>query len=64
MSIIPLHIQRRFEQRWAARFGSPAIPARTREHRIGGRYHPTPTRGKAKEKPAGLTADLKSASTV
>ena len=22
MSIIPLHIQRRFEQRWAARFGS------------------------------------------
>jgi hypothetical protein len=27
MSIIPLHLQRRFEQRWAARFGSPAIPA-------------------------------------
>ncbi len=27
MSIIPLHIQRRFEQRWAARFGSLAIPA-------------------------------------
>jgi hypothetical protein len=27
MSIIPLHVQRRFEQRWAARFGSPVIPA-------------------------------------
>ena len=23
MSIVPLHLQRRFEQRWAARFGSP-----------------------------------------
>jgi hypothetical protein len=27
MTIIPLHLQRRFEQRWAARFGSLAIPA-------------------------------------
>jgi hypothetical protein len=27
MRIVPLHIQRRFEQRWAARFGSLAIPA-------------------------------------
>jgi hypothetical protein len=27
VSIIPLHLQRRFEQRWAARFGSLAIPA-------------------------------------
>jgi hypothetical protein len=27
MSIIPLHLQRRFEQRWAARFGSLVIPA-------------------------------------
>jgi hypothetical protein len=26
MSIIPLHLQRRFEQRWAARFGSLVIP--------------------------------------
>jgi hypothetical protein len=26
MSIIPLHVQRRFEQRWASRFGSLAIP--------------------------------------
>ena len=27
MSIIPLHLQRRFEQRWAARFGSQVISA-------------------------------------
>jgi hypothetical protein len=27
MSIIPLHIQRRFEQRWAARFGSLLVAA-------------------------------------
>jgi hypothetical protein len=26
MSIIPLHVQRRFEQRWATRFGSLVIP--------------------------------------
>jgi len=26
MGIIPLHLQRRFEQRWAARFGSLVIP--------------------------------------
>jgi hypothetical protein len=34
MSIIPLHLQRRFEQRWAARFGSLVIAARTKERRI------------------------------
>jgi hypothetical protein len=27
MSIIPLHLQRRFDERWAARFGSLVIPA-------------------------------------
>jgi len=27
MGIIPLHIERRFEQRWAARFGSLVIQA-------------------------------------
>ena len=31
MSIIPLHLQRRCEQRWAARFGSLAIPAAERK---------------------------------
>ena len=27
MSIIPLHLQRRFDERWTARFGSLAVPA-------------------------------------
>jgi hypothetical protein len=27
MSAIPLHLQRRFEQRWAVRFGSPVPTA-------------------------------------
>jgi hypothetical protein len=27
MSTIPLHLQRRIEERWAARFGSLVIPA-------------------------------------
>jgi hypothetical protein len=26
MSIIPLHVQRRFEQRWATQFGSLVVP--------------------------------------
>ena len=37
MSIIPLHLQRRFEQRWAARFGSlviPAVPMPSRHGRL------------------------------
>jgi hypothetical protein len=34
MSIIPLHLQRRFEQRWAARFGSLVIPAVPKKRRI------------------------------
>jgi hypothetical protein len=36
MSIIPLHVQRRFEQRWAARFGSLGNPGPTKERRIKG----------------------------
>jgi hypothetical protein len=34
MSIIPLHLQKRFEQRWAARFGSPVVPAAPKNVRI------------------------------
>lgn len=30
MSIIPLHLQRKFEQRWAARFVAPAAPNNSR----------------------------------
>jgi hypothetical protein len=35
MSIIPLHLQKRFEQRWAARFGSLVIPAAPMPSRHG-----------------------------
>jgi hypothetical protein len=54
MSIIPLHLQRRFEQRWAARFGSLVIPGHAKESRIerlAGQN--APRAAKAKEKPAG-----------
>ena len=36
MSVILRHIQRRFEQRWVAQFGSLVIPSRTKERRIEG----------------------------
>ena len=55
MSIIPLHIQRRFEQRWAARFSSLVIPGRTKERRIERlTVNIAPRAAKAKEKPAGV----------
>ena len=56
MSIIPLHIQRRFDERWAARFGSavPAVPKY-----IGLKGSPVARRSrKAKEEPAGLSRGL------
>jgi len=53
MSIIPLHLQRRFEQRWAARFGLPEIQAvRKNVEGLVGQRAPRPE--KAKEKRAGL----------
>jgi hypothetical protein len=53
MSNIPLHLQRRFEQRWAARFGSPVNPAGPKNvEGLAGQHAPRPE--KAKEKRAGL----------
>jgi hypothetical protein len=55
MSIIPLHLQRRFEERWAARFGSPVIEATPKN--VGLKSSPSTlrrARGEAKEKPAGV----------
>jgi hypothetical protein len=67
MSIIPLHLQRRCEQRWAARFGSLAIPAvpkksgRTKEEcrieSLAGQQ--APRAAKANENPAGLRLKAK-----
>jgi hypothetical protein len=52
VSIIPLHLQRRFEQRWAARFGSLVIASRTKERRIEGSPANIARRGaKAKKNP-------------
>jgi hypothetical protein len=54
MSII--HLQRRFEKRWAAQFGSLAIPALPKTVRLkGSRINVAPRVAKAKEKPARLS---------
>jgi hypothetical protein len=60
MSIIPLHLQRRFELRWAAQFGSPAIPAVPKMVRLkGSPVNIAPRAAKAKQKPAGLSRQAK-----
>jgi hypothetical protein len=54
MGIIPLHLQRRFDERWAARFGSLIIPAVPKN--VGLKGSPVNMR-RAREKqkkPAGL----------
>jgi hypothetical protein len=56
MGGIPLHIQRRFEQRWAARFVSPvasAAPKKSIDLKVTVNSVPRPA--KAKEKPTGLS---------
>jgi hypothetical protein len=52
MGIIPLHLQRRFEQRWAARFAGNPRSAEERIERLAGQYALRPA--KTQEKPAGL----------
>ena len=53
MSAIPLHIQRRFEQRWAARL-IPPVKTISPESVLLKRAAPTSRRTPAEEKPAGL----------
>ena len=56
MSIIPRHIQRRFEQRWVAQFGSLVIPSAPKNVGLKGSPVNVPPRAaRAKEKPAGLS---------
>jgi hypothetical protein len=57
MSIIPLHIQRRFEQRWAARFVSLVIPAVPKSVGLKGVQDQNPTIGGIM-KLAGLLATI------
>jgi hypothetical protein len=61
MSIIPLHLQRRFEQRWAAQFGSLVIPSVPANVGLKGSPQNVARRAaKAKEKPAGLSRRVRS----
>jgi hypothetical protein len=61
MSIIPLHLQRRFEQRWAARFGLLVIPSAPKNVGLkGSPVNIAPRVAKAKEKPAGLSRRVRS----
>jgi hypothetical protein len=55
MSSIPLHIERRFEQRWVARFFSPVASAAPKSTDLKGTLNnlPRPRPAIAKEKPAG-----------
>ena len=40
MCIIPLDLERRFEQRWAARFSRPEQATAVQKHRLKGRSEP------------------------
>lgn len=54
MSDIPLHLQRRFEQRWAARFAPPgasAVPKSTGVKRAPSKAWPRPPRAKKNRRP-------------
>ena len=61
MSIIPLHLERRFEQRWAARFGSLLVQSAPKNVGLKGSPVNVAARAaKAKEKPADSTPRVRS----
>jgi hypothetical protein len=55
MSNIPLDLQKRFERRWAARFGSPVASAAPKRSDLKATVNSLPRAAKAKEKPAELS---------
>jgi hypothetical protein len=55
MSVIPLHLERKFEERWAARFVSPVASAATKGTDVKSTGNNLPRRLKAKENPAELS---------
>jgi hypothetical protein len=55
MSAIPLHLQRKFEQRWVARFASPVASAAAKSTDLKGAANSLPRPAKAREKPAELS---------
>jgi hypothetical protein len=54
MSAIPLHMERKSERRWAARFASPVASAAPKITDLKGTIN-LPRRAKAKEKPVELS---------
>jgi hypothetical protein len=53
MGNIPLDLQRRFEQRWAARFYRPNPPTAPEKQSLKDRINSWPRLARAKEKPTG-----------
>jgi hypothetical protein len=51
MSGIPVHVQRRFEQRWAAKLASPGTSAAVKSIDLKGTVNSLPRPATAKEKP-------------
>lgn len=56
MSAIPLHLQRKFEKRWAARFASPVASATRKITDPKGTVNDLPRRAKVKEIPLSKRA--------
>jgi hypothetical protein len=55
MSGIPVDLERKFEQRWAARFVSPVASATPKNVSLKGSVNSLPRPAEAKEKPDGLS---------
>jgi hypothetical protein len=55
MSAIPLHLQRRFEQKWAARFVPPVAAVAPKSIASKDTVNSLPRPAKEKEKPARLS---------
>ena len=56
MSAIPLHLQRKFEKRWAARFAAPVASAARKITDLKGTVNDLPRRAKAREIPLSKRA--------
>jgi hypothetical protein len=55
MSDIPLHIQRKSDRRWTARFASQVVSAAPKGTKLKGTVNNLTRRAKAKERPAELS---------
>jgi hypothetical protein len=64
MSGIPVHVQRSFEQRWAAKLAWSGTSAAAKSIDLKGAVSSSPHPAKAKEKPAGLSRRARSAPAV